>query len=364
MGTVASAPTLTPFEIAQQKANELAIQSDVDVLFYVGPIKEPFDKKFAGEVAARPKRKDLLFILCTFGGDANAAYRMARTLQRSYKKGSVRLLVHSYCKSAGTLLALSANELIMCDLAELGPLDVQILKQDELAERISGLTPIQALNSLRSEAFNQFEHFLLELRRRSGFQISTRTAADVATRMAIGTLRPIYEQIDPLRVGEMQRAMMIAHQYGMRLSTENVRSGALNQLIAGYPSHDFIIDRQEAEKVLFKAVKEPSSTEQLIANALACFMQDDVIMAEEPLWCYVNSEKQQQKSDNGISNKKEKFHENGDSTRPVESDAPESRESCGSADVNSEQESLGSDTEATSADSAIVACNDPEIAKS
>jgi ClpP class serine protease len=40
--------------------------------------------------------------------------------------------VSGYCKSAGTLIALGANELAFGEHGELGPLDVQIAKRDEV----------------------------------------------------------------------------------------------------------------------------------------------------------------------------------------------------------------------------------------
>ena len=57
--------------------------------------------------------------------------------------------------------------------------------------------------------------------------------------------------------------MMIAHDYGERLSTDNVKPEALNQLVAGYPSHSFVIDRKEAE-TLFRRVRRPTDEEKAL----------------------------------------------------------------------------------------------------
>jgi len=157
------------------------------------------------------------------------------------------------------------DELIMSDEAELGPLDVQLMKTDEVFEWTSGLTPVQALTSLRTETFKTFEHYFLDLRLRSGMQISTKMATTIATRMSIGLFRCIYAQLDPMRLGEYQRAMLIGHYYGARLVRANLTESALEQLIAGYPSHDFVIDRIEAAD-LFNKVREPNEKELLLAN--------------------------------------------------------------------------------------------------
>jgi len=44
----------------------------------------------------------------------------------------------------------------MADQAELGPLDVQVRKSDELFDMGSGLDTVQALNYLQDQAMNAF----------------------------------------------------------------------------------------------------------------------------------------------------------------------------------------------------------------
>ncbi|MGS0536682.1 hypothetical protein [Pseudoalteromonas sp. SaAl2] len=63
----------------------------------------------------------------TFGGDPHAGYKMARLLQYEYKHLTVA--IPEMCKSAGTLIAIAANEIIYGPLGELGPLDIQTRKK-------------------------------------------------------------------------------------------------------------------------------------------------------------------------------------------------------------------------------------------
>ena len=93
--------------------------------------------------------------------------------------------------------------------------------------------------------------------------MATRMAAEIAAEMAIGTFRPIYEQFDPMRLGDNQRSNLIAHQYGDRIRTENVKPDTLERLISDYPSHSFVIDRTEA-KELFHCVRGPSDAESAV----------------------------------------------------------------------------------------------------
>jgi Serine dehydrogenase proteinase len=216
--------------------------------------------RFRNIVRKKASRKNAGLFLTTFGGDADAAYRIARFLQQSYTSGNLTLYIYSQCKSAGTLLAVAANELVMSDEGELGPLDVQLSKPDELAEYSSGLTPTQALSILRAESYKVFEGALLETRFRSGRQITTKMAAELASQIAIGLFRPIYEQLDPMRLAETERATMIAWEYGCRLTRGNITEECIDTLITGYPAHGFVIDRVEAG-VLFKSVRVPDELE-------------------------------------------------------------------------------------------------------
>lgn len=115
----------------QKLVAEVGAESDADVLVYSGPMS---DHGFlhVGDAcrARRVKQGRVLLYLTTFGGSANAAYRIARRLQRDYK--TVAVIVNSFCKSAGTLLCLGAHELILSVDGELGPLDVQMLKPGEI----------------------------------------------------------------------------------------------------------------------------------------------------------------------------------------------------------------------------------------
>ena len=94
-------------------------------------------------------------------------------------------------------------------------------------------------------------------------------AGELASQLACGVVEPLYAQIDPNRIGEMQRAIQIAHEYGTRLDGHgsNLKEGALDALVAGYPSHSFVIDRKEARN-LFKSVQPLTRAEQQACTTL------------------------------------------------------------------------------------------------
>ncbi|MEX0678224.1 MAG: hypothetical protein WD063_14180 [Pirellulales bacterium] len=251
-----------------------------DVIVYAGGTYPADDETFNKLVRAKVTKKNVLVLLTTFGGSADSAYRIGRCLQEVYKHGTVMIFVDTYCKSAGTILAVAADEIIMSDCAEFGPIDVQLRKPDEVGERMSGLTATQALSTLQAEAYAAFEAFFIGLRGRT--QISTKIASDVAAQLTVGLFSEIYAQIEPMRLGENQRAMQIAEQYGNRLSeiSGNVTTEALEKLLGGYPSHEFVIDRSEAGK-LFTKLRSPDSDEQALATATQTYTVPTAIRATE-----------------------------------------------------------------------------------
>lgn len=251
----------------QELADAVAAEREADVILYNGAIQRHTDRELIATCTQRQRYPNVLLILVTIGGDADAAYRIARCLQENYE--NYALYVSGYCKSAGTLCAIGANELVISDYGELGPLDVQLFKKDELWETQSGLTVLDSLVALQDNAFSAFEKFFLNTKARSGGSVTLRTATKIATEMATGLFAPLYGQLDPLHIGEAARAMSIAGHYGQRLLSKgrNIPYDALDFLMSQYPSHGFVIDREEARS-LFTQVTAPSAAEQALANAL------------------------------------------------------------------------------------------------
>lgn len=268
----------------RDRATEVAEAQDADVFFYNGDIDPRWESEFVKLGNADRRRTNVLLVLCTRGGVPDAAYRMARFLQQNYKTFS--LLVCGKCKSSGTLIAVGANELIMGEHAELGPLDIQLGKKDELWENDSGLTVLSSITELESKAYELFEGGFVKLKLRTEGRMTTRTATAIATELAIGMISPIVSQIDPMHVGEVSRAMKVAKEYGDRLSKggKNLQDNTLETLINGYPSHGFVIDREEA-KDLFKNVRRPNEKESAMigafyAHLLSKPMVDDALTFE------------------------------------------------------------------------------------
>lgn len=249
----------------QQEVMNYVSREETDILVYAGGIErrgyEAICKALEGT-----RRKNVLLVLCTFGGDPHAGYRIARSLHHHYgKDGQISILVPERCKSAGTLICIGAHQLVIADEGELGPLDVQVAKPDEMFASGSGLDIMRGLSNLRMGVLASFKEYLLDINAGSG--VSTKMAAEVATRLAVGTYEPIFAQIDPIRLGEMEAALSIANAYGKRLAekSKNLKPNALGKLVNSYPSHSFVIDRKEARD-LFEKVRQPDPIETTIGE--------------------------------------------------------------------------------------------------
>jgi ClpP class serine protease len=166
-------------EKVKAAANALVDATDSDVLIYSGDIERPYDDRLLDELFACPvRRKNVILILGTYGGSPDAAYRIARGLQENYSRFTV--LLAGRCKSAGTLLIVGAHEIVMTPHAELGPLDVQVGKKDELVGLDSGLTVLDALSQLENKAFNLFEDAMLKIVQSSNGRVTFKTATHIA----------------------------------------------------------------------------------------------------------------------------------------------------------------------------------------
>lgn len=241
--------------------NEISESFDADVIFYNGPLVPPYDHRFIRACAGRVRRDNVILVLVTDGGSADTAFRIAAWLQENYD--NFILYVSGQCKSAGTLVAMGAHSLVMSgEYGELGPLDVQMYAPEVPNGRLSGLTFSSALIRLDEEASLAYDVFLSGIMEASGNMSSQEYAMEVAADMVVGLYGQTYAQIDPIQIGEANRAMDIASRYGSRLleKGQNSDEERLNELISDYPSHEYVIDHVEAAR-LFDEVLVPQDSE-------------------------------------------------------------------------------------------------------
>ncbi len=263
-----SQPSARIGELSEQiilSGRQLARERSSDILIVNGGFDPQMEftvlSKLRERRHAASKPANLILVLTTPGGVPEVAYRMGRSIQSTYATSEG--LIGGWCKSAGTLLLIAMNSLALGDDAELGPLDMQLAKRDELDESDSGLVINEALENLEVFTFQFFDAFMRQIKHQSQGLVTLKTAADIASSVAKGVFEPIYRQIDPQKIGEIARSMSIGKAYGQRLNIapKNLLPRALSNLLMGYPSHGFVIDRTEARD-LFRHVRAPEPSEE------------------------------------------------------------------------------------------------------
>lgn len=183
------------------------------------------------------------------GGIAEPAYRIARLLQRQC--GGFTAIVPAYAKSAATLLSLGANQIILGEDAELGPLDVQLPDFDTEEDMVSALDEIQAVEALEQSAIDSAWRMLLYLHDRT--QKKLNTLLPHALHFAAEVTKPLFEKIDAVRYSRQSRRLQEAQDYAerllrRRLPAESAKAVA-RDLVRNYPTHGFAIDREEAPQI-------------------------------------------------------------------------------------------------------------------
>jgi hypothetical protein len=198
---------------------------------------------------------------------SDAAYKIGKYIQSKY--ANFTCFIPGLCKSAGTLLAIAANELVFAPYGELGPLDVQLTKTDDLFGQESGLNISEAFRTVEDRAKSTFHGLIGEIIQSSGGVVSFQTASHCASEIVASLYGPIFGRIDPEEVGSRARAMRLGEDYGVRLNQKhaNLKGPALQQLSQSYSSHGFVIDAEES-CALFHRVRMAEPTEQSLVQSL------------------------------------------------------------------------------------------------
>lgn len=160
-------------------------------------------------------QKPIDIILHTPGGESFAALQVARALKAH--KGKKTVFVPYYAMSAGTLISLAADEIVLGDHAVLGPVDSQV--------RYAGFFyPIQSILSVvATKPANAIDDGLLLLANR--FRTLSKEDHDTALEMMQGTYaKPTAERIArTLTSGELSHSYPLtataARKLGLNVST-------------------------------------------------------------------------------------------------------------------------------------------------
>jgi len=182
---------------------------------------------------------NLNVIVDSGGGDIDAAYNLAM-LFRKYGYKMLNFIVPRWAKSAATLLVCAGNNIYMTPIAELGPLDPQIIQLNPFENRLEKFSPLHiesTLDMIRQEYENGSEKLAKALMERLQF---------------------------PLTLGSFKKSLDIGEQYVIKLLETRMLSGhsktvdpreIAKRLTTGYANHGFCINLDEAQSIGLNALE-------------------------------------------------------------------------------------------------------------
>jgi ClpP class serine protease len=122
-------------------------------------------------------------ILHTPGGLVLAALQIARAFDKH--KGKVSVFVPHYAMSGGTLIALAADEIIMCDHAVLGPVDPQLGEFPAASLlKVIKAKPIAEIDDKTLVLADQGEKAIVQLRERVHEMLASKMGSERAAELA------------------------------------------------------------------------------------------------------------------------------------------------------------------------------------
>ncbi len=232
------------------------------------------------------------------GGDIHVAYQMLKLLRA--RAQNVEVLVSSWAKSAATFFCLGADNILMSETAELGPLDAQLSNPKGSWIFTSALNSFKSLEYLRQYALETLDFVM------GYFTFGTTSppmdypyALDYGHPIVNGMISPLFAQVNPQQLGEARLQLAVAEEYTKRVMSrysyadwaQSQIDSVVRQLVWNYPIHSFVIDLDEAQALGLHAERLDDETadlcERLLEMVDGCIgvrpMPDTPAMATTPL---------------------------------------------------------------------------------
>lgn len=192
------------------------------------------------------EQDNLNVLLYSYGGDARTAFHIGRLLQ-AYSNKKLQIYPLREAKSAATLIASAADNMVMSELSELGPMDPQI-KLPSIEGRFSPLAIKHSLELLHGEISN-------------GHDLIVKTLAEKLP--------------DPLSLGEALKSLETGKDYLRKLLVSRMFAGdsekaaaVAEQLVLGYPDHGYCIDFKEAQDIGLVVQEVPANQRDALYNLM------------------------------------------------------------------------------------------------
>jgi hypothetical protein len=201
-------------------------------------------------------------VLTSNGGTATAALRLATLLHES--TGALGVLVPRRARSAGTMVCLGADELVLTDIAELGPLD-------PIMQQTAGPAGSAAISAADVRAFRRMAVDWFDVPAGDG---------------GVEVLVALAAQVFPVSLAQLHRFDALARGIADRLLRRHLpaadsaqRAEIVTRLVEGYHSHDYPIMRAEAREIGLRVASAPVPLARALSRVADA---TDAVLAEAP----------------------------------------------------------------------------------
>jgi len=238
---------------------------------------------------------ELDLVLYTRGGEMDSSLRIIDTLRQS--ASSITGYIPYYVYSAGTVLALACDEIVMGNNSTLGPVDPQVGLYSSKMPFMSSLDMTRGVESMKALAIETFESVYLKVKEMTRnklnpldeITIASNFATDLASKLAKDLSIKDYgfhSRLLQQSADSVAKSLKFSKIYNS-LDPEQSQSQInkiVQSLVYSYNAHGCPISREEAEEIGIPVVRASEEDQRIfdkIANEIR-HSQEDVIFLYDP----------------------------------------------------------------------------------
>lgn len=209
------------------------------------------------------KIEDLDVFLHTYGGDPDSAYLIAQVIR--YFSNNVNFLIPIHSTSAGTLICMCANKILLGDYAVLSSIDIHYDDETELVN-------IDYFMKFASDCRKKIEDLFVE-----------KSYGNAESHVESDLLKEMVKQVKAINIGKFYREknltgfyarrLMLDYMFENKLNKKELTDNIIKNILYENPSHDFRMDYNIC-KMLELPVERMEDKEYKICKKLILKLQE------------------------------------------------------------------------------------------
>ncbi len=214
-------------------------------------------------------QKRLMLVLESLGDSIAWAFWIAKALREHCKELVVAIPLSA--KSASTLIALAADQVLMGRRGELGPLDPQ--QRDPTGGTVpqSPLETIQGLQYFRKYCQESIDCVMKDLLARTDMKVPY--ALEHTSNILASAITPLFQNVNVRELGDAYRKLLVGERYAKEVMrrwsplNEREADAVVESLVWDYPDHGHIIDLNEAQRIGLRTARSlEAELDQLLSQ--------------------------------------------------------------------------------------------------